>query len=181
MKAALLIVSMLMALAVAQSPADQNQATDSLNSADQNADDGDQGVDTNDSYDDDGSSYDPQGIDDSEDGDELYRRHFVPVDVLDGHTHGYYGLTKRGPVVIERRSFGGGYHQGWPHKYGKVGGYGKFAGHGGFGGSGGVFGIPTIFVNQDKLNFRKKKLQKFNFKNIKNKNIKAAKKIKFVN
>ncbi|KAJ1976051.1 hypothetical protein H4R35_002869 [Dimargaris xerosporica] len=139
-----------------------------------NVDDGGQEVDANDQNLSDSQDQGP--YDSSSYGDFLDRRSFVPFDVLDGHHDDYYGLTKREPILIERRSFGGGFHHGCPHKFGKAGGFGRF---GGVAKVGGVFRFPTIFANQNRFNLRKKKLQKFRFKNRKNKRVKAAHGTKF--
>ncbi|KAJ1974906.1 hypothetical protein H4R34_004538 [Dimargaris verticillata] len=186
MKAILLVAtSLFLALAAAQSTDNQSQSLGNADTAsnestspeqaveDGNAEDDDQGVDTEDS-----SANDPQdqGLYEPNFGDLFDRRSFVPLDVLDGHHHDYYGLAKREPMVIERRGVGGGFHYAWPHEFGTVGGFGRF---GGVARVGGVFKFPTFFANQNRLNLRKKKLQKFRFKNRRNKHFKAAHRTKF--
>ncbi|KAJ1982626.1 hypothetical protein H4R34_001645 [Dimargaris verticillata] len=142
MKATLLVASVFLALATLQAVSAQGQSGSHLdnvdNDADQGADDDSQGVDGDD------GQYDPQDLDDSDDGDMVYRRQFMPADMVD-NDH-YYGYAKRDPVIMERRGFGG------------IGGAGYGAGAGT--GFGGAFGIPTIFVHENRFRAKKQKLQK---------------------
>ncbi|KAJ1970656.1 hypothetical protein H4R35_005736 [Dimargaris xerosporica] len=174
MKVTFLIAALLLAVAVAvaQPPVNQDQrvndgATEvvdgtntdtnqAVDNGDSNADSGtDQGVDDN------TATAGPRRVADPFFDDLVYRRHVLPVDMYTSRP--YFGYAKRDSWAVERRSFGGAGTPGF-----------------GTGKRGGLFGIPTIFVNQDKFNLKKAKLQKFNFKNIKKNRKKAAKKTKFI-
>ncbi|KAJ1984810.1 hypothetical protein H4R34_000430 [Dimargaris verticillata] len=172
MKVACLVVALLLALAVAQPSVNQEQgvsdaAADAVNGANTDTNqavtkgDGNTDAGTGKGVDENTAPAGPRRLSDPFFDDLVYRRHVQPADM--SNSHPYYGYTKRGSWAIERRSFGG------------VGAPGF-----GTGKRGGLFGIPTFFVNQDKFNLKKAKLQKFNFKNIKKNRKMAAKKTKFI-